>query len=192
MFIHPLLLWFCQRQKQHIVWMDSGSRNLSRPFSPKGVESLPILSKRQIFLRFGKWVQIRMEPSDFGFWWNFERKFDGSYLLAKSANYLYLPPSTVKQEKLEIVLSLIGHVGSNPTISANKRHQLRLVPFLRLDGADENRAAARRPQATSPAGCCLARGRISTISARSRRLHFETGGNILILDRFQYYSNLTF
>ena len=47
----------------------------------------------------------------------------------------------MKQEKLEIVLSLTGHVGSNPTISANKRHQLRLVPFLRLDGADENRAA---------------------------------------------------
>ena len=58
--------------------------------------------------------------------------------------------------------------------------------------ADENRAAACRPQAISPAGCCLARGRISTISARSRRLHFETGGNILILDRFRYYSNLTF
>ena len=38
----------------------------------------------------------------------------------------------MKQEKLEIVLSLTGHVGSNPTISANKRHQLRLVPFLRL------------------------------------------------------------
>ena len=78
--------------------------------------------------------------------------------------------------------------GRISTISANKRHQLRLVPFLRLDGADENRAAVRRPQATSPAGCCLVRGRISTISARSRRLHFETGGNILILDRFQYYS----
>ena len=59
-------------------------------------------------------------------------------------------------------------MGSNPTISANKRHQLRLVPFLRLDGADENRAAARRPQAISPAGCCLARGRISTISANKR------------------------
>ena len=66
----------------------------------------------------------------------------------------------MKQEKLEIVLSLTGHVGSNPTISANKRHQLRLVPFLRLDGEDENRAAVRRPQAISPAGCCLARGRI--------------------------------
>ena len=60
-------------------------------------------------------------------------------------------------------------MGSNPTISANKRHQLRLVPFLRLDGADENRAAARRPQAISPAGCCLARGRMPTISAKSRR-----------------------
>ena len=36
----------------------------------------------------------------------------------------------MKQEKLEIVLSLTGHVGSNPTISANKRHQLRLVPFF--------------------------------------------------------------
>ena len=32
--------------------------------------------------------------------------------------------------------------------------------FLRLDGEDENRATARRPQAISPAGCCLARGRI--------------------------------
>ena len=51
-------------------------------------------------------------------------------------------------------------MGSNPTISANKRHQLRLVPFLRLDGEDENRAVVRRPQATSPAGCCLAHGRI--------------------------------
>ena len=90
------------------------------------------------------------------------------YLPVSSANCLYLPPSTVKQERLEIVLSLTGHVGSNPTISANKRHQLRLVPFLRLDGEDENRAAARRPQATSPAGCCLARGRISTISANKR------------------------
>ena len=40
--------------------------------------------------------------------------------------------------------------GRISTISANKRHQLRLVPFLRLDGADENRAAVRRPQATSP------------------------------------------
>ena len=130
MFIHPLLLWFCQRQKQHIVWMDSGSRNLSRPFSPKGVKSLPILSKRQIFLRFEKWVQIRMEPSDFGFWWNFERKFDGLYLLAKWANYLYLPPSTVKQEKLEIVLSLIGHVGSNPTISARSRRFKRICDFF--------------------------------------------------------------
>ena len=67
MFIHPLLLCFCQRQKQHIVWMDFGFRNLSRPFSPTGVKSLPILSKRRIFLRFGKWVQIRMEPNDFGF-----------------------------------------------------------------------------------------------------------------------------
>ena len=161
------------------------------------------------------------------------------YLPVKSGNFHYVPLSTAKRVKLEIVLSLIGHVGSNPTISANKRHQLRLVPFLRLDGADENRAAvrrpqaispagcclargristisankrhqlrlvpflrldgtdenraaARRPQAISPAGCCLARGRISTISARSRRLHFETGGNILILDRFQYYSNSTF
>lgn len=47
-------------------WM-IGFWNLSRPFSPKGVKSLPILSKRRIFLRFGKWVQIRMEPSDFGF-----------------------------------------------------------------------------------------------------------------------------
>ena len=74
----------------------------------------------------------------------------------------------MKQEKLEIVLSLTGHVGSNPTISANKRHQLRLMPFLRLDGADENRAAARRPQAISPAGCCLARGRMPTISANKR------------------------
>ena len=64
--------------------------------------------------------------------------------------------------------------------------------FCGKDGADENRAAACRPQAISPAGCCLARGRISTISARSRRLHFGTGGNILILDRFQYYSNSTF
>jgi hypothetical protein len=36
----------------------------------------------------------------------------------------------MKQEKLEIVLSLIGHVGSNPTISANKKHQLRLVLFF--------------------------------------------------------------
>ncbi len=32
--------------------------------------------------------------------------------------------------------------------------------FCGQDGADENRAAVRRPQATSPAGCCLARGRI--------------------------------
>ena len=32
--------------------------------------------------------------------------------------------------------------------------------FLRLEGEDENRAAVRRPQAISPAGCCLARGRI--------------------------------
>ena len=48
----------------------------------------------------------------------------------------------MKQEKLEIVLSLIGHVGSNPTISANKRHRLRLVPFFcGKDGEDENRAA---------------------------------------------------
>ena len=35
----------------------------------------------------------------------------------------------MKQEKLEIVLSLTGHVGSNPTISANKKHRLRLVLF---------------------------------------------------------------
>ena len=41
--------------------------------------------------------------------------------------------------------------------------------FCGKDGADENRAAARRPQAISPAGCCLACGRIPTISARSRR-----------------------
>ena len=32
--------------------------------------------------------------------------------------------------------------------------------FCGQDGADENRAAVRRPQAISPAGCCLARGRI--------------------------------
>ena len=41
--------------------------------------------------------------------------------------------------------------------------------FCGQDGADENRAAVRRPQAISPAGCCLARGRMPTISARSCR-----------------------
>ena len=68
-------------------------------------------------------------------------------------NCRHRPQQTRKYQvrtRLEIVLSLTGHVGSNPTISANKRHQLRLVPFLRLDGADENRAAVRRPQAISP------------------------------------------
>jgi len=40
--------------------------------------------------------------------------------------------------------------------------------FCGKDGADENRAAARRPQAISPAGCCLARGRMPTISANKR------------------------
>ena len=40
--------------------------------------------------------------------------------------------------------------------------------FCGKDGEDENRAAVRRPQAISPAGCCLARGRISTISANKR------------------------
>ena len=178
MFIHPLLLWFCQRQKQHIVWMDSGSRNLSRPFSPKGVESLPILSKRQIFLRFGKWVQIRMEPNDFGFWWNFERKFDGSYLLAKWANYLYLPPSTVRQEKLEIVLSLTGHVGSNPTISANKRHQLRLMPFLRLSWWGWEQGGG--PQAASNQPCGL------LLSPRENIHHLRQKSQIAFWDRGEY------
>ena len=45
------------------------------------------------------------------------------------------------------------------------------VSYTHLDvykRQDENRAAARRPQAISPAGCCLARGRISTISANKR------------------------
>jgi len=67
MFIHPLLLCFRQRQKQHISWMDHGSRNLSRPFSPTGAKSLSILSFGRIFAPFLKWVQIRMEPSVFGF-----------------------------------------------------------------------------------------------------------------------------
>ena len=82
--------------------MDFGSRNLSRPFSPTGVKSLPILSKRQIFLRFEKWVQIRMEPSDLDLDEFLSVNSNGSYLLAKWANSLYLPPSTVKQEKLEM------------------------------------------------------------------------------------------
>ena len=51
------------------------------------------------------------------------------YLPVKSGNFHYVPLSTAKRVKLEIVLSLTGHVGSNPTISANKKHRLRLVLF---------------------------------------------------------------
>ena len=36
----------------------------------------------------------------------------------------------MKQEKLEIVLSLIGHVGSNPTISARSRRFKRICDFF--------------------------------------------------------------
>ena len=38
----------------------------------------------------------------------------------------------MKQEKLEIVLSLIGHVGSNPTISARSRRFKRICDFFIL------------------------------------------------------------
>ena len=98
--------------------MNFGSRNLSRPFSPKGVKSLPILSKRRIFLRFGKWVRI--------------------------------PPSPP-----------IKGTGSGWCLFCGK------------DGADENRAAARKPQAISPrenAHHLRQRRRFKRISGRVRLL----------------------
>ena len=54
-----------------------------------------------------------------------------------------------------------------------------LVAFLRI-GADENRAAARRPQAISPAGCCLARGRMPTISARGADLNGSAAAGLVL------------
>ena len=52
--------------------------------------------------------------------------------------------------------------------------------FCGKDGADENRAAARRPQATSPAGCCLARGRMPTISARGADLNGSAAAGLVL------------
>lgn len=104
--------------------------NLSRSFSPTGGKSLLILSFGRIFRTFFKWVQIRMKPRSFGLWWNFERNLDGLYLPVKSDNFHYVPLSTAKRVKLEIVLSLIGHVGSNPTISARSRRFKRICDFF--------------------------------------------------------------
>ena len=52
------------------------------------------------------------------------------YLPVKSDNFHYVPLSTAKRVKLEIVLSLIGHVGSNPTISARSRRFKRICDFF--------------------------------------------------------------